>query len=218
MGNFYNYINIHTHKIINTNSFELVNSNDVTELGFFSVGIHPWDIASIEVDYSIVENLISLNNVLAIGEIGIDRAINTDVDLQKQVFFKQLQIAKINNKPVILHCVRAYSDFQQIVKQYPYTYIFHGFNSNINVAYSLIKFGSYLSFGEQLLKSSKLQSCFKQLPPNNIFLETDESNVNIKDIYIFASKLLNISLTELQEIIQCNFKQVFGIDVRKLAK
>jgi TatD DNase family protein len=113
--------------------------------------------------------------------------------------------------------VRAYSDFLQILKQFKHTYIFHGFNANHTIAKNLITHNAYLSFGNELLKNTKLQQTFKQLPLNKIFFETDDSSINVKDIYIFAAKLLNVELLKLQEHIQSNFKEVFGIDVRKLA-
>ncbi len=214
----YQYIDVHTHKTASENIFEIINSKNIEEKGYFSVGIHPWRIGTSEPDYSKIYELANKPNILAIGEIGIDRSINTNIELQKQVFLKQLQLAKEINLPVIIHCVRAYSDFQQIINSYPYTYIFHGFNANLTIANYFISNGGYLSFGKQLLTNKKLQNAFKELSVYNIFFETDENDISIKDIYIFAAKLLNISLSELQEMIQSNFKKVFGIDVRKLAK
>ena len=212
-----NYINIHSHNRTKSDVFGIVNSNKIDNNGYYSIGIHPWDINNKEIDYRKIDEDVKNSNVLAIGEIGLDRAIETDIESQKQVFLTQLNIAKQANKPIIIHCVRAYSDFQQIVKQNSYTYIFHGFNTNITIANYLINNGSYLSFGKELMVNTKLQNTFKKLPINKIFFETDESDVNIKDIYTFAAKLLNINLQELQNVIQSNFKKVFDIDVRKLA-
>ena len=211
------YINIHTHKSTNSDVFEIINSNIIDNNAYYSIGIHPWDINEANIDYKLIEQNVKHKNVLFIGEIGLDRSIQTDFELQKQVFLNQLNIAKRENKPIIVHCVSAYSDFQQIVKQNPYSYIFHGFNTNLTIANYLITRGSYLSFGAELLVNTKLQDTFKQLSIKNIFFETDESDTNIKDIYIFAAKLLEINLSELQEAIQSNFKKVFGTDVGKLA-
>jgi len=211
------YIDIHTHNKINNNIFKIVCSNSIdNKNSYYSVGIHPWNINNLNVDINIIKEKIRFNNVLAIGEIGLDRTINTKINFQKNVFYSQLKIAIEIKKPVIIHCVKAYSDFQQIIKENHYTYIFHGFNANLLIANYLINNGCYLSFGNKLLTNKKLQNTFKQLPTNKIFFETDESNINIKDIYIFAAKLLNIELFQLQNLIQNNFKTIFGIDVRKL--
>lgn len=206
------FINIHTHKKHNTDVLEIINSNIINDKNYFSIGIHPWNINKINIDYANITKLITKKNVLAIGEIGIDRTINVDIDLQKDVFYKQLTIARENNKPVIIHCARAYSDFQQILKQIPHIYIFHGFNANILTASDLIKKGAYLSFGESLIKNTKLQHTFKCIDINKVFFETDNRNININDIYIFASKLLDIDLNKLKNIISLNFKNVFNIN------
>lgn len=203
-------INIHTHKRTLANTVEIVSTNNINDEGFYSIGIHPWYIKNIEIDYSQIELMAKATNVLAIGEIGLDRAIKTDIEIQKNVFIKQLQIAKKVNKPIIIHCVRAYSDIQEIIKKHPYKYIFHGFNANKIIAENLISKGVFLSFGYELIQNKNLQNTFKQLPINKIFFETDESDVNIKDIYKFASELLNIKFEALEKQIQNNFNKIIS--------
>jgi len=156
------------------------------------------------------------DNIIAIGEIGIDRHIKTDINLQINVLQKQLEIAEILNKPVVIHCVKAYSDFQKIVNENKLKFIFHSFNANENFAKYFVSKGAYLSFGQNLLNKENLQKILISTNINNIFFETDNSNANIKDIYKFASKLLNIDEDDLKLQIINNFKNLFGLDVRNL--
>ena len=92
------YINIHTHTKTNTDSFEIISSNNIDNNGYYSIGIHPWNIGDNYINYKTIEELAKLKNILAIGEIGLDRAIKTDINLQKEYFLAQLNIAKKNEE------------------------------------------------------------------------------------------------------------------------
>ena len=127
------------------------------------------------------------------------------------IFELQLYIAKRHHMPLIIHCVRAHSDILQFMKNdSATTFIFHGFNGNNHTADQLLTHGAMLSFGENLLKSSKLQDVFKAIPNDCIFLETDTKNIGIGDIYNFAADLKSISPDELKQIIFNNLMRVFG--------
>ena len=209
------FIDIHTHNTLtkhnNISIFSIDIRKDINSQikKFSSIGIHPWYIN----DENIISNFekyINNENIIAIGEIGLDKTIDVNFDLQKEVLFQQLNLAKENDKAVIIHCVKAYSDFQQIIKLYSIPFIFHGFNSSLETAESLIKSGAFLSFGKTLLSNTKLQTVFKNIDLSKIFLETDDSNINIEEIYLFASKLVNIRLIDLEKQIENNFIEVFG--------
>lgn len=209
------YINIHTHKaceegicLLNINS-----SEDLPSEKFLSFGIHPWDVDKID----IVDHLDKLNNLcsekklIAIGEIGLDRAIKTNFEIQKEVFIKQIEIAEKFNLPVIIHCVRAWSDILAIRKigKYTNTWIFHGFNGNLQTASQIIKSECCLSYGKALISSKKLQEVFTQIPEEFIFFETDDSDIKIEDIYQKGADLYDIEIDELKTIILDNYRKVF---------
>ena len=207
------FINIHTHAHTGC-GIELVNANDLTAApqGFYSAGIHPWHI-----DGNTAQNLDILDNwcqkglLAAIGEAGIDRAIGTEISRQREIFAAQTAIAKRYRLPMIIHCVRAYSDFLEIMQHEPSVrMIFHGFNGNATTAKHLLRHGALLSFGSNLLTNSKLQETFRTIPNDCIFLETDTKNIGIGDIYNFAADLKSISPDELKQIIFNNLMRVFG--------
>ncbi|MGI6320096.1 MAG: hypothetical protein ACOXZK_03875 [Bacteroidales bacterium] len=69
-------------------------------------------------------------------------------------------------------------------------------------ANQLIRMGCYLSFGHHLLdESSKAFATIASIPVKNIFLETDESEHNIEDIYKAAAKARNMDIEKLSEKI-----------------
>lgn len=210
------YINIHTHKQ-GTEAVQIVNANlfqDLSHIRYASIGIHPWEINKIEIDeaYLWVSNNICNKKVLAIGECGIDRSISVPVETQIEIFEKQIEISEKNNKPVILHCVRAYSDIMHLRKKHnpKQTWIIHGFTGNGKIGEALIKLGCYLSFGRDLLKSDKVQGVFKNIPLEYMFLETDDSEIKIKEVYEKATSLLNIGMDEFKDNIFGNFNKVFN--------
>ena len=209
------FVNIHTHNAIGE-GIELLNVDNydaVPDKVFASAGLHPWQVGKCNHVNTIekIEHMCQNGQLAAIGEIGLDRAIETDISLQMSVFETQLNMAKRYQLPIIIHCVRAYSDFLQILKnEVATTFIFHGFNGNSSTASQLISHGAMISFGANLLKNSKLQDVFRIIPNDCIFLETDMENVKIEDIYSFAARLKNVSLDEIKSVIFNNLKCIFG--------
>ena len=209
------YVNIHTHTA-NGEGIELVNIDKFDgplDAVFASAGLHPWNIGKCNhlQTLATIKNWCDSGLLAAIGEIGIDRNIDTDLNLQKELLHVQLNMARQFQTPVLIHCVRAYSDFLQILRQYPHLpMIFHGFNGKKTMAEQLLAHGAMLSFGTSLLTRNNLQDVFKTIPNDCIFLETDTKDVNISTIYAFAAELKHISLEELKHIIFCNLTRVFG--------
>lgn len=209
--------NLHTH----TSSgkplvFEVVNRYPYEELdaAYFSTGIHPWyiDIEKMNEYLTIIEERLKLPGCMAIGECGLDKRIEIPLEIQTEVFEKQLMLAKKYQKPVILHCVAAYQEVIEIKKQMhiEVPMIIHGFSKNTQVAKQLLDNGFYLSFGKYLLRNPELSSVFAEVHRDRFFLETDSIEEGIEDVYNKAAVARNISLEDLKEIVSNNFKTVFG--------
>jgi len=150
-------------------------------------------------------------NCLAIGECGLDKRIEIPLPFQQMVFEKQLELAEQYQKPVIIHCVAAFNEVIAIKKKMNISVpmIIHGFSKNETIAQQLIDHGFYLSFGKYLIRNPELESVFKSIPNNRLFLETDTIEEGIEEIYHLAAKYKQLSLNELQEIIESNFNTVF---------
>jgi TatD DNase family protein len=187
------------------------------ETNYYSFGIHPWDIrrTDVELHLAMIEQLCSQKKIIAVGEIGIDKTIQTSLEIQQMVFENQIKIAKDYGYPVIIHCVKAWSEILSIRKSCKYInpWIFHGFNGSIQTARQIIKSGCYLSFGKALIENRKLHEIIVQLPKKSIFLETDDSDMKIEEVYQKAAEIYSISIKELIGIILENFKTVFRNDV-----
>lgn len=206
------FIDIHTHNI-NTKKdiiaiYNMQLNNSQTELyekNKLSVGIHPWDIENIDIENELskVEYYSLKKNIIAIGEIGIDRHKKISIETQKRIFIKQLEIAEKQNKPVIIHAVKSYSDIIEIKKKRKSntTWIIHDYKGNQNISENLLAKNCIMSFGKSLIKSPKIQNIFKELPINSLFLETDNSGLSIYEIYKQAAYIKNISVELLKKRI-----------------
>ena len=209
------YYNIHTHKFSdNEEIVELVNQfpDEVdSNLPFFSVGIHPWylDENQLGEQLELIEKYVHLSNCKAIGECGLDKRIETSIEIQKKVFIPQLLLAEKYKKPVVLHCVAAYQELIEIKKELNLTVplIIHGFSKNKQVAQSLLNNGFYLSFGKYLLLNPDLGEVLKTVPLDRLFLETDTMEQTIFDVYSKAESILN---KDVRFIITENYIRVFN--------
>ncbi|MFC6877002.1 TatD family hydrolase [Flavobacterium myungsuense] len=215
------FFNLHTHNYTNSKDvLELVNQypNEFDEkIPYYSIGIHPWKIEEngVQSELKIIESKLQTINCLAVGECGLDKRIETPLDIQIGVFEKQLHLAEKYKKPVIIHCVAAFQEVIEVKKRLAISVpmIIHGFSKNELVARQLVDNGFYLSFGKYLLQSrslgTELESVFKSIPNHRFFLETDTVEEGIYEVYALAAKYKNITLDELQKQIGNNYKNVF---------
>ncbi len=180
----------------------------------YSVGLHPWDLDAIKGTSWLLqlEQLLQHPQVMAIGECGIDRHLETAVDQQTELFLAQAELAEKHSKPMILHAVRSYADLLQLKKQRADAppWILHGYQGNKQTTEQLVRYNFHFAIGAALLKNQeKLNRSLAAIPRRQLFFETDESSVNIESIYIFAAKLLNIPLPTLCKQVFNNYQQIF---------
>lgn len=211
------YIDLHTHNRTQVvDVIKLVNINialdEVPVDGYCSVGIHPWHLD----EKTVADRLEDLSviakkeHVLAIGECGLDKLCGKDWRLQETCFRSQIALANSLNKPMIIHCVRAFHEVTQLLgeEQNISPVIFHGFNRTIEMAHRLIDSGYYLSFGSQL-KNKSLAKVFESIPVEFLFLETDGSELDISSVYTIAASIKKLDVQSLSKCIESNFNHVF---------
>lgn len=142
-----------------------------------TIGIHPTEIDKItENSYQIIIDNINNKKIVGIGEIGLDYYWNKeDKEKQKEVFIKQLDIARKYNKAVVIHSREAIGDVYEIIKNYSdLKKDIHCFTGSIEMANNFIKIGCKLGIGGVLtFKNSKLKEVIKEIPIQAILLETD---------------------------------------------
>jgi TatD DNase family protein len=213
------FIDLHTHLNSSDNHIRIINvfAEDLSAYqpnGYFSAGLHPWHVEKVDPEecFGLIDRVASSENMLAIGECGIDRLISTPFAKQIYCFERQIELAVKHDKPLIIHCVRAYSDLLYIKKKSNswVPWILHGYNGNLQITLNLLKHHFYFSIGERFLKTISRYEILRMVPLNRLFFETDESTCSIEEIYSMASQVLGIELDELVQTIGTNFGEVFG--------
>lgn len=203
---FFDFHHHHSHQ-----SFGIYNLN----LGsnppdyFYSIGLHPQDIDinNLNQQFDWIKNNIT-KNCFAIGECGLDGLVSTEPEIQNKVFKHQIEIANEFKKPIIIHCVRKFSEIISFKKYAQQKMIIHGFNKKQSIANDLLKNNFYLSFGKAVLYNLSLQNVLKTTPLNKIFLETDNESFNIEELYRKVSELKGISLEQLNHQILENLEHL----------
>ena len=172
-----------------------------------TVGIHPWHATT--ADLAMVERLAPSAD--AIGEIGLDFACNAPREAQDRLFRAQLALAERLEKPVVLHCVRAFEEVVRVLSEYRLrAVIFHGFIGSTEQTQRAVAQGYYLSFGERTLRSPKTIAALRSTPLSHLFVETDESTTPIEEVYAHIANLRGITTAELIATTEENFKRVLG--------
>lgn len=176
-----------------------------------SVGIHPWYI---EDDWQAqcahytqwVQQHV--HRLEALGEAGLDSVRGAPMAVQQAVFEAHIQLSEALRLPLILHCVRAHEPLLALRKQHKprQAWVFHGFSMRPTVAKQLTDAGIYLSFGAAILRpAASAGESLAAVPASQFFLETDDSDVQIAEIYAAAAAIRGISAEELAQQIAANY-------------
>jgi TatD DNase family protein len=174
-----------------------------------SVGLHPWHINErYEQELETIARFASSPQVVAIGETGLDKLTETPFYLQQEVFLQQAAIAAKVQKPLIIHCVKAYPEIIRLKKELnpQNTWIIHGFRGKEPIAQELILHNFCLSFGKGL---DYLEKTICSVPLERVFFETDDSLTDIEQVYETFAKIRSVSIETLKDQINKNFDQIF---------
>lgn len=212
------YYDIHTHHLPQqpepgiVTVFNQYKNFATAPAGFFTAGLHPWYLqqASLPAEIQQLEKLLQHKALLAVGECGLDKITTIDFALQQNAFSRQIELARTYNKPLVIHCVKAFPETLALLKQVNTPVVFHGINNKLSVIQPVIDAGHYLSFGKSLLQpGAAVTAAFVATPLNRLFLETDDTAADIRDVYKSAAKIRNIAEKEIVLQLEENFNQVF---------
>ena len=196
------FVDIHTH-IDNQSVIRIVNDNFEEKI-LKTEGIHPWEVSACDNEVP----RIRLEMTAAIGEVGIDKVHKETFGKQIEVFEEMIRLSESYRKPMIVHCVRAYSEIIEIRKKTRATmpWVIHGFNSSVETMRQLLKHNMYISLGEILYRNeNQAVEILKNIPIERLFLETDVSGRDIKDVYEKAAALSGLDLDFLCKKIFENY-------------
>ncbi|WP_443937630.1 TatD family hydrolase [Pedobacter sp. MW01-1-1] len=178
---------------------------------FVSIGLHPWysSLNDLPKHLAILESEADKSHVKLIGECGLDKLKGDSLPQQIQILERQIALAERLQKPLILHCVKAFAELIAIKDRLnvKVPMIIHGFDKHEALGKQLLQKGFFLSFGVAILKensgAAKLVSTL-----DNFFLETDDAQISIKEIYTQVAILKKCSVDELKACIFANWKKI----------
>ncbi len=160
-----------------TRAMELIEEYDFI---YAAIGWHPVDaIDMTEEDLSWIKELSSHEKVVAIGEMGLDYHWDkSPKDVQKEVFRKQIALAKAVNLPIIIHNRDATEDVVTILKEEGAEEvggIMHCFTGSAEVARQCMDMNFYISFGGPVTfkNAKKPKEVAKEIPNDRLLIETD---------------------------------------------
>ncbi len=207
-------------------SIEIANSHDNI---FLEIGYHPSEVlTTTDEDLEELKTLAKNNKVVAIGEIGLDYHWDKEnKEKQKELFRKQIDIAKELDLPIVIHSRDAFQDTYDILKEANWKGDIHCFSGNLDNAKMYLSLGFYLGIGGVLtFKNTNLTETIKEIPVDKILLETDSPYLapepyrghknESKYIPVIAEKMgniLNKNKEEIGKITTDNAKKIFNINI-----
>ena len=194
------------------------------------VGIYPSEAKtySDEIESKMIK-LAKNPKVVAIGEIGLDYYWDkTFVDLQKEVFIKQIKLANELNLPIVVHDREAHKDCFDIVKAHNKgsKVLFHCFSGSVEFMRECVKEGWYIALGGVVTfkNAIKMKEVAKEVPLDKLVLETDSPYLTpvpfrgkenkpayTKYVAEEIAKLRGMEYSEIVDITTTNAEDFFGI-------
>lgn len=198
---------------------------------YAAVGWHPVDaIDMTDDDLLLIEKLARHPKVVALGEMGLDYYWDkSPKEIQKEVFRKQIQLAKKVSLPIIIHNREATADIVEILREENATEvggIMHCFSSSLEIAKQCMEMNFYISFGGPVTfkNAKKVKEVATEIPSDKLLIETDCPYLTphpyrgkrnepsyVKLVAETIAELRGITLDELALITTKNAKKIFDI-------
>ena len=198
-----------------------------------AIGVHP-EYADYDYDADLKKLPDSFKKnpkLLAVGEMGLDYHEAPDtINNQKDLFFKQIEIAHHLHKPIMVHTRDAENDTIRILKQanseklLSYQGVIHCFTGTEKLAQEALKLGFYISAsGVITFKSAQaLRDVFKNIPSDRLLVETDapwlaptpyrgqkNQPAYVQKTLEKLAEIKEVSVQEMEKITDNNFKRLY---------
>ncbi len=186
---------------------------------YAALGVHPHEAEeTTENDLLQIKKLYSNKKVVAVGEIGLDYHYDfSPRERQKEVFERQIILAKELDLPVIVHDRESHEDTMNLLKKYRPKGVVHCFSGSVEMAKEIVKLGMYIGLGGAVTfkNAKKPIEVAEYIPIEYLLLETDApymtpvphrgERCHSGHIALTAEKIAEIEGMDTQELIdKCN--------------
>ncbi|MBT3690697.1 TatD family hydrolase [Candidatus Woesearchaeota archaeon] len=215
-------------KIIISNGTDLESNKKVLELSKKydiikpAFGLYPVEAENLseeEIDETL--NFIKKNNPVAIGEVGLDLYNGKDIEKQKKVLVKLIDLSKELDIPLIIHSRKAEEEVIELLKETkPKKVILHCFCGNKELTKEAESLGYVFSIPATIIRTKTFKKLAKRIQLKSILTETDapflspyEGKRNepayIKETIKKISEIKGLTEEELEKIIFMNYQNLF---------
>ncbi|MBK9139981.1 MAG: TatD family hydrolase [Verrucomicrobia bacterium] len=153
-----------------------------------SFGCHPWYVQERSVRwFETLERLLATMPHAAIGEAGLDRwKVDLSYEGQEEVLLQHLRLAAARNRPISLHCLRAWGRLYDLLRAEPRPargFLLHSYGGPAEMVPSLAALGAYFSFPGYYLheRKQRQRETFRCVPPDRLLVETDAPDQPLPD-------------------------------------
>ena len=147
-----------------------------------TVGLQPNNLAQEPADaWDQVANLVTQPKVVAVGETGLDRYWDYTPFAQQEDFFaRHLELARMHNLAVVIHCREAEADVVRMLKadyerHGPVRGVMHSFTGDLATAQACLDMGLFISFAGMVTykNAQNLRDVVARIPLERMLVETD---------------------------------------------
>jgi len=197
---------------------------------FLMMGLHPTSVKeNYKKELLHIKEQFEKRSFYAVGEIGIDLYWDkSTLEIQKEVFKFQIQLAKKHKLPIVIHCRDAFGEVFEVLeteKGNDLFGIFHCFTGTEEQAEQAISYNMKLGIGGVVtFKNGKIDQFLNNFNLKHIVLETDSPYLSptpyrgkrnessyLQLICKKVAEIYNVSEEEIARVTTENSKEVFGI-------
>ncbi|WP_031427213.1 TatD family hydrolase [Flavimarina sp. Hel_I_48] len=195
-------------------------------------GLHPTQVKedTYKSELKHVADRLGEKSFTAVGEIGIDLYWDkSTLNIQKEAFKTQIQWAKKNKLPIVIHCRDAFEETFEVLESEHDDDLygaFHCFTGTLEQAKKALSFNLKLGIGGvATFKNGKIDQFLKEIPIQEIILETDapylapapyrgkrNESAYLLKIAQKIAHIYNIPLEEVAKITSANTLQIFDLN------
>lgn len=189
--------------------------------------LYPFADEMTDEDIALLDNQLSSDKVIAVGEIGIDYYHTKDnKDKQKELFEKMLNLAQKHDLPVIVHSRKAIQDTFDMLKKHDVVGSLHCYQGSAEMVQEFIKLGFYIGIGGPVThkNNKKIRKMLKRIDIGHMLVETDSpylspeekrgeknTSLNLRYITRKIAEELGMKEEDIIEITTKNAKKLFKI-------
>ena len=205
-------------------------------------GVHPWRASRSDLPVGWADDLrkrLRADSQASVGEVGLDRWIEPrDEAAQEMVFRTSLAIAREHDRPVTVHCLRAWGWLLKVLREVgpPRRFLVHSVNAAPEVIAQLADMGAFFSVSGAFADEAKpkYHRALRSIPLDRLLVETDAPDmlapagwrrgeardpatgkavthpVDLAGVYAFVGERLGLAQDELEARVAGNFARCFG--------